>query len=428
MVEEAFLDNRGTFEQPLELEGDTDNHFRLTILDQAARGLARVPWCVRHHSGGRPLGQGVLPTQLITKPLQIQVLNRARQCVKHVIAPVGANLPGMFACTCHTVDQSGRIVVPIYEENRLIKQLTIEPVDVDLPVGSPVDVEFQIDVKHTIEVRVKLRRSATGGESVTTAVITPPPPPGRPTLAELEEIRQEIERLVRDFSGSYRTRVTALARRLSEDLREALTYDDEPKAIQRMAELRDLLQQLQVNRTQILDPPWARFAQLVKHCLHRAAEVGDRTGRDRKELFEQVYAQERYAEQAYEEKNQTLYRECFDNLDQLAGYLDRLLTNALPRGRRPSSAAEDARDAAAHLRNYLAAVAEKARARGRTDLQDRLARLAEQGSMLAGRIDLEPVGVIREARRLLTEVEKIEEELTGRRRGAGQDGSGLLGH
>src|SRR5262249_29736037 len=162
---------------------------------------------------------------------------------------------------------------------------------------------------------------------------------------------------------------TALARRLSEDLREALTYDDEPKAIQRMAELRDLLQQLQVNRTQILDPPWARFAQLVKHCLHRAAEVGDRTGRDRQELFEQVYAQERYAEQAYEEKNQTLYRECFDSLDQLAGYLDRLLTNALPRGHRPSSAAEDARDVAAHLRNYLAAVAEKARAWGRKDLQ-----------------------------------------------------------
>ena len=91
--------------------------------------------------------------------------------------------------------------------------------------------------------------------------------------------------------------------------------------------------------TQTLTPPWQRFAQLVKECLHQAADAADQTGRDRTELFEQVYAQERYAERAYEERNQALYQECFDNLTRLAGYLERLRCDALSgyhRGPAPS--------------------------------------------------------------------------------------------
>src|SRR5262249_51649051 len=148
------------------------------------------------------------------------------------------------------------------------------------------------------------------------------------------EVQREIDDLLFEFTGGYRTRITTQMNRLLLDLYEALGYEDEPKAIQRMAELRELLQQLQVSRAQVLDPSWPRFAQVVKHCLYNAAQVAERTGRGREELFEQVYAQERYAEQAYEEKNQTLYRECFDNLGTFAGYLDRLLHDALPRLRR----------------------------------------------------------------------------------------------
>src|SRR5206468_8663999 len=50
----------------------------------------------------------------------------------------------------------------------------------------------------------------------------------------------------------------------------------------------------------------------------------NRTGRDRQELFEQIYSQERYAEQAYQEKKAGPYRECFTNLMQFAQYLEQL--------------------------------------------------------------------------------------------------------
>jgi hypothetical protein len=196
-----------------------------------------------------------------------------------------------------------------------------------------------------------------------------------------------------------------------------------------MAELRDLCQQLQIKRTEILDPPWPRFAQLVKHCLYQAGTVAQRTGRAREELFEQVYAQERYAEQAFEEKNQTLYQECFDNLSKLAGYLERLLHDTLPRFRRDPGLTpeEEARHENQCFQDFLATVAEKVRAKGRADLQERLGKLAQQGSTLVERIVAEPHGVIREARRLTTEIAKIEEELAGQRRESATADCGLLG-
>jgi hypothetical protein len=157
--------------------------------------------------------------------------------------------------------------------------------------------------------------------------------------------------------------------------------------------------------------------------------VADRTGRVREELFEQVYAQERYAEQAYEDKNQTLYRECFENLGQFAGYLDRLLNDALPRPHRPApqEPEDEARDEVERFQAYLAAVTEKARARARTELQERLAVLAQQGHTLPDRLGADPVGVIREARRLITEIAKVEDEITGPRRETAPGTAGLLG-
>ena len=158
---------------------------------------------------------------------------------------------------------------------------------------------------------MRVRQAGEPGDARETATIEAPPPPRRPTRADIEEVQKQIDELLPQFSGSFRTRARSRANQLHQDLLEALRYDDEPKAIQRMAELRELLQQLESSKGQMLDPPWPRFAQLVRHCLELAAEVGRRRpAAIAQELFEHVHAQERYAEQAYEEHNQALYREC----------------------------------------------------------------------------------------------------------------------
>jgi molecular chaperone DnaK len=431
LTEEAFLDERGTFAQDVELQPETDNALEFAVCDGAGQEMARVVAVVRHQSAAPRLGQAVLPTQLITKPLQIEVLSRGGQRVKQVVAGIGATLPGVFQCTCRTHDQAGRIVVPIFEENRIIKQMVIEDLDPSLPIGSPVEVEFAIDVKHTIEVRVRVRaRSADDGEAYErceTATLAAPPPPRRPTRAEIDEVQNQIEELLPQFSGTFRTRLRARALQIRQDLFEALRYDDEPKAIQRMAELRELLQQLETSRGQMLDPPWPRFAQLVQHCLSLAAEVAAQSGRDAEELCEHIRAQERYAEQAYEEHNQTLYRECHDNLEKYGGYLTQLLRDTLPRPPRPSRPPEEeARSEIDRFRAYLSAVWKQVREKQRADLEARLTEIAAQARGLSQRVKSDPLSVLRETNRLGTEVEKVADVLQNKRRQAPGDDAGLL--
>jgi molecular chaperone DnaK len=428
LVDEAFLDRQGAFAHDLELLAEADNALEWTVCDADGRERARVVTNVRHEGNGRPLGQGVLPTQLIVKPLSIEVLGRGRQRVKQVVAPVGAALPGTFRCVCRTSDQSGRVVVPICEENRVVKQLVIEDLDSDLPVGSPVEVDLTIDCKHAIEVRVRVRGGGDKGDRCETALLEPPPPPARPSRGDVEEIERDLQHVLEHLTGRHRARVKTRAAQLRQDLLEALSYDDEAKAIQRLAELRDLLAQAERAREQALEPPWPRFAALVRDCLDLAAEVARRTGRDSEDLFAHVHAQDRYAEQAHEEHNQALYRECWDNLEKYAGYLSRLLHESrTPPGAQPSrSPQEEARAEVDQFRNFLSSVWKQARARGRTDLEGRLADLARQASGLSQRLKTDPVAALRDARRLGVEVEKVHAQLEQPSRSSPPDDAGLL--
>jgi hypothetical protein len=187
------------------------------------------------------------------------------------------------------------------------------------------------------------------------------------------------------------------------------------------------LSQAELARSQELDPPWPRFNQLVRHCLDLAAEVANRTGRDRDELFQHVHAQERYAEQAYDEHNQTLYRECWDNLDKYAGYLAQLVRDLLPRpAPPPRNPEEEARDEVEGFRALLSSVWKKVRSSKRTDLEPRLADLARQAAGFTQRLKTEPIAVLRDARRLGVEVEKIQALLEKPAGEAPGDPSGLL--
>jgi hypothetical protein len=366
----------------------------------------------------------VLPTQLITKPLQIEVLNRARQRVKQVVAPIGATLPCTFACTCRTVDQSGRIVVPIFEENRVIKQMVIRDLDPWQPIGSPVDVELAIDVKHNIQVHVRVKESGR----CESAAIEAPPPPRRPTRAAIDEAGKKIDELLPNFSGGYRSRVRSKVAQLRQELNEALRYDDEPKAIQRMAELRDVLDELESRQGQDFDPPWPHFQELVAEALNLAALVAEATGGEREALSAHVHEQERYAQQAHDERNQELYRACWENLQKYLFHLGGLLPDAAEEGPRakPRPADEEARSQLERFRSYLAAVWKRVRVKGKPKLDERLKAVAAQAQGLNARLKDDPAGALREVRRLMAEVYKVEQHLKDGRDAAPEGDLGLL--
>ncbi len=167
-----------------------------------------------------------------------------------------------------------------------------------------------------------------------------------------------------------------------------------------------------VNRSPILDPPWPRFARLVERCLGLAAEVAETTGRNPDELCEHIRAQERYAEEAYEQRDQTLYHECNDNLEKYRGYLMQLLGDTLPRPPRPSRPPEEeARSEISRFRTYLSAVWKQVREKQRSDLEARLSEIAAQARGLSQRAKSEPLSVLRETNRLGKEVEKVADLL-----------------
>jgi molecular chaperone DnaK len=422
---EAFLERDGGFTHALKLQPETDNILELTLCDNSGSELLRLPLTVRHGATARPLGAAVLATQILTKPLAIEVLNRQRQRVKQIIAPVGAPLPGQFRCTCRTVDQAGRVVVPIFEENRVIKQMVLSDLDRSLPVGSPVDVELQIDVKHAIEVRV-LVREAGRCES---ALVEGPPPAERPTREEIGEVLTQIEQVLPQFSGGYRSRMRSLVGRLQRDLDEALRHDDEPKAIQRMAELRDVRDQLIYRRGQVLDPPWVKFEQLVKDCLDLAATVAEQTHASREELAEPIHAQRQRGEHAYEQENQALLRDCCACLERYAGHLAQLLRDNRPEPEKPPMRRPlwlEARDVVAEFRARLADVWKRVRAGAHTNLERHLSDVATLAKGLSQRLKDDPATAIREVRQLHTRIGKVEQrlqELSSRRP---QDDAGLL--
>jgi hypothetical protein len=167
----------------------------------------------------------------------------------------------------------------------------------------------------------------------------------------------------------------------------------------------------QTRRRPILDPPWPRFARLKERCLSLAAEVADKTGRDPDELCDHIHAQERYAEQAYEDRNQTLYHECKDNLENYHGYLAQLLGETLPRPPRPSGSPEEARAAIDRFRAYLSTIWKQVREKQRSDLEARLSEVATQARGLSQRLKSDPLFVLREVNRLDTDVEKVADLL-----------------
>ena len=106
-----------------------------------------------------------------------------------------------------------------------------------------------------------------------------------------------------------------------------------------MAELRDVLHELESRQGQELDPPWPHFQELVAEALTLAAAVAEATGREREALAAHVHEQERYAQQAHDERNQALYRTRGRTCKSTSSTWAKLLPSAARRGAASAGAA-----------------------------------------------------------------------------------------
>ena len=143
------------------------------------------------------------------------------------------------------------------------------------------------------------------------------------------------------------------------------------------------------------------FAQFVQHCRGLAVEEATVTGRSRDELLRLHPHPGRNAERAYQEKNQTLDRECWQNLDRYATHFTTCAALAAPDPLDPTPSTPSGRPrmpaSKSTFRNYLTAVWKEVRVKGRKDLDERPARVARQSQGLAQRLKEDPDAAWRSA-------------------------------
>src|SRR5262249_30211124 len=121
LVDEVFFSADGRFQQTLILVPNSDTRFILVLCNGVGDIMASAPIHVRHHSVSS--ASAAAPTLL--RDIAIEVHNRAGQRQMRIIAPAGAALPGRFSCQCRTTDQCGRVVVPLWQDGRLVHRLIV---------------------------------------------------------------------------------------------------------------------------------------------------------------------------------------------------------------------------------------------------------------------------------------------------------------
>ena len=135
--------------------------FTVTAFAEAAKPMMKA--IVIHKYGGPE----VLKYEDVPRPEA-----KEDQILIRVIA-AGVRVPGKFTCICRTTDQSGRVVVPLWEEEHLIKEIVVDEVDTRLPIGLAVEVALQIAADRAMTVRVLVRQA---GRGEVLEVPAPPPP------------------------------------------------------------------------------------------------------------------------------------------------------------------------------------------------------------------------------------------------------------
>src|SRR5262249_27949100 len=91
----------------------------------------------------------------VHKAIRIEVLGGKRQRVSHVLVPVGAAWPGPFTCVCKMADDSGRIIIPVLEHDRLLGTAVLTEIGPEFPPGTDVELQLTRD-EDTLRLEVFL--------------------------------------------------------------------------------------------------------------------------------------------------------------------------------------------------------------------------------------------------------------------------------
>ncbi len=135
--------DRFSFEN-VSLVPDSENVFTLSIEDAQETLVLEHEVHIVHSASARRVLRS--PGSVVTKPIAVWTVDG-----REVLLPENTALPHSVSHTFETADQSGRIVVPIWEGNHEVTRMEIEEIPRDLRIGTHVVVSVQIHSDYRIE-------------------------------------------------------------------------------------------------------------------------------------------------------------------------------------------------------------------------------------------------------------------------------------
>jgi len=313
----AKTDGRFAFDR-VSLALGQKTEFVLALTDSTGKERASHRFAVVQTAGspasgrqaGRLLVRGTR-TNFLAKPIVV-----VWQDGPEVLAPARTPLPFETQLVAKTSDVSGRIRLPIREDNTPLGEIIMNDIPKTLPVGSEVEVTLSLRENYEITAKAYVKALAKG-ESVT---ISLPLRPVRP----LVELIREFETLTARADDALRSappgvlfadrKATRLKERLAACKQMMQSPAPEPSAIQDcIDEIEGLLRELTASWNP--DPSRDLFDKMVKEAWELHARLIKQQPSASKDGYDkQLEAIIREAEAAYKQQNPALWKQSTDRL------------------------------------------------------------------------------------------------------------------
>jgi molecular chaperone DnaK (HSP70) len=307
--------DRFTFEE-VALAPESENLLTLAVEDSAGRSILERQVKIVHDPSCHPVVRS--PGSVVTKPIQVRTLDGL-----FPLFPENTALPYTTSHIFETADQSGRIIVPIWEEQHEVTRLEILDLPPGLKVGTPVVVELEVQADYRIVATARLPdldRSARIDfhiESVDTARLNP-----ETVQSALRELREKASRAAGvcpapEALAVFEVKLQALTDEIEMELTEP--QPNRARLHDKLGEMKALIDGLPAPEKEIhLEPSFTDLSERLSAILSRAIEAQHPKLADARPLADDWREQ---AKKAWQTRDPIAWRRINDQLGAIASML-----------------------------------------------------------------------------------------------------------
>lgn len=296
------------------LEKETVNNFEIRVEDPEGREVVTHRFHIHQQADGET-GPGLdgLETNILAKPISIMTVSGL-----HPVAAERTSLPYQCSVPAKTMDQSGEVRVPVYEDNAPIGEIVVNGVPVDLPVGTRVDVSLTLREDFFIEGKAVIPKANVEGSTTIRIPLEKISDIG-PLQDEYFKLKQKTDEALAQADKGQAFRIAPRLKAALEESREILYKDRAPnlaKAQDLLAEVETLIRQLGGWQPQ---PSPAQFEQLKQEIENEVLPslVNLNPAVNDLGYMEQLKAIGKMADKALKEKNEHQWTDANHRLEDL---------------------------------------------------------------------------------------------------------------